>query len=226
MDNNYRRRRRKKPVDRCTRQDAELDKEVDDFLNDWSSEEHPRKRPWRYNYDFNAGDGGGCGGVKGEDSLTAHTEVNGAVAANQRHSDVDVKKNVSVPTLLRLREIGSTRFDQFGSRRASFSATWKSRLLHQPYITSAASTMSARQLYSLSTSQSQWNALQFSMPTYYGNYNNISSINDGAATTSFIFATGKGTSIPDNDLLQRFTWRPYTQRKIPFSKLRTPISDA
>ena len=41
MDNNYRRRRRKKPVDRCTRQDAELDKEVDDFLNDWSSEEHP-----------------------------------------------------------------------------------------------------------------------------------------------------------------------------------------
>lgn len=220
MDNNYRRRRRKKPVDRCTRQDAELDKEVDDFLNDWSSEEHPRKRPWRYNYDFNAGDGGGCGGVKGKDSLPAQTEVNGAVAANQRHSDVDVKKNVSVPTLLRLREIGSTRFDQFGSRRASFSATWKSRLLHQPYITSAESTTSARQLYSLSTSQSQWNALQFSMPTYYGEYNNISLINEGAATT--FRATGKGSSVP----VQRFTWRPYTQRKIPFSKLRTPISDA
>jgi hypothetical protein len=224
MDN-HRRRRRKKPVDRCTRQDAELDQEVDDFLNDWSSEEHPRKRPWRYTYDyFNAGDGGGCGGVKGKDSLPAQTEVNGAVAAKQRHSNIDIKKKSSLPTLLRLREIGSTRFDQFGSRRSSTSATWKSRLLHQPYIASAESTTSAHQFYSLSSSQSQWNALQFSMPTYYGNYNNISSINEGAATTSS--ATGKGSIVPDNDHLLRFTWRPYSQRKIPFSKLRTPISDA
>jgi hypothetical protein len=205
-----------------------LDQEVDDFLNDWSSEEHPRKRPWRYTYDyFNAGDGGGCGGVKGKDSLPAQTGVNGAVAAKQRHSNIDIKKHSSLPALLRLREIGSTRSEQFGSRRASNSAAWKSRLLHQPYITSAESTTSARerQRYSLPTSQSQWNALQFSMPTYYGEYNNISSINDGAASTSCTTVSGN-SSVPDNDHLQRFTWRPYTQRKIPFSKLRTPISDA
>lgn len=214
-----RRRRWKKPRVHsssnhpCTRQDAELEQEVDSFLN-WGVT-RSREPQWR----FKVNDGDSDSGVK--DSLAEQS--NPKSIANQRKTNVIVKQNASLPALLHFREIGFSRVEKkFGNRRASSSATWKSRLLHQPFSASVAPpTMHS----SSSASQSQWNALQFSTPTYYGKYNNINSFGDDAT----ISCTGMGAMDNVNDAiihLHRHSWRPYTRHKIPFAKLRTPISDA
>ncbi len=207
-----RRRRRKNPklhryvnsrtssTNDIIQQDAELEQEVDAFLN-WGVT-HPRKRQRRHNTDS---------------------------SKNNANCDGDVDENRSLPVLLHFREIGFSRFNKFG-RRASSATSWKSRLLHQPII--SASTRPEPPLHSLSSSQSQWNSLQFSTPTYYGKYSNINSCIDGTKTTSCsiekkgLLNDFIGADLNDNIYLQRHTWRPYTQHKIPFSKLGTPISDA
>ena len=170
------------------RQDAELEQEVDSFL--YSGVTHPRKRQRRHN-----------------------TDSSKNTCAN-RDGDV-VDDNRSLPVLLHFREIGFSRFYKVGRRESSAKTSWKSRLLHQPIL--SASTRPEPSLHSLSASQSQWNSLQFSTPTYYGKYSNINACIDGTKTTS--------CSIGEIHL-QRHTWRPYTQHKIPFSKIGTPISDA
>jgi len=192
---------------------------VDSFLN-WGVT-RSREPQWR----FKVNDGDSDSGVK--DSLAEQS--NPKSIANQRKTNVIVKQNASLPALLHLREIGFSRVEKkFGNRRASSSATWKSRLLHQPFSASVAPpTMHS----SSSASQSQWNALQFSTPTYYGKYSNINSVEvSGDATRSYTgIAMDNADTADVNDAiihLHRHSWRPYTRHKIPFAKLRTPISDA
>ena len=192
---------------------------MDSFLN-WGVT-RSREPQWR----FKVNDGDSDSGVK--DSLAEQS--NPKSIANQRKTNVIVKQNASLPALLHLREIGFSRVEKkFGNRRASSSATWKSRLLHQPFSASVAPpTMHS----SSSASQSQWNALQFSTPTYYGKYSNINSVEvSGDATRSYTgIAMDNADTADVNDAiihLHRHSWRPYTRHKIPFAKLRTPISDA
>lgn len=192
---------------------------MDAFLNYWGAA-HSRERQWRFN--VNDGDGD-CDG-DGKDLSTEQANSNSV--AKQQYVDVNVKQNASLPVLLHLREIGFSWVEKKFGRRAS-SATWKSRLLHQPI--SASIVPPTIHSSSASQSQSQWNALQFSTPTYYGKYSNINSDSEYAT----ISCTGMGAmdnadaaEMNDAIHLHRHSWRPYTQHKIPFSKLRTSISDA
>lgn len=213
-----RRRRRKKPKPglysnsnsytgslsvNLSRQDEELEREVDTFLN-WNAS-HIRKRQRRILY---------AGVLENSSTITAtiNTDV------GQRDGNNKGKENNSLPVLLHLREIGTFRI---GKHRGTSTKSWLSKVLHQPISTSA---MPRRPIRPISTSQSQWNALQYSAPPYYGTYSDHNSFNGGVPSSHHTHQSGG--HVDDVIKLQRYTWRPYTQQKIPFSKLRTPLSDA
>lgn len=88
-----------------------------------------------------------------------------------------------------------------------------------------------RMMTTTTNASSQWNALQYSAPTYY--HNTDLNNNPIASSTSASIGTTNGISNNNsssnvNQLLHTIqTWRPYTRRRsIPFSKLCTPYSDA
>ena len=64
-----------------------------------------------------------------------------------------------------------------------------------------------------SSANAKWNALQFSSPTYYYDPSNHTSV------------VGDGYK----DVIKKYkrkAWRPYTKQRIPFSYLKTPMTDA
>ena len=106
----------------------------------------------------------------------------------------------------------------------------------------------------VTNTSSQWNALQYSAPTYYNNTaieatNNhhhaslkddddddlVASSSSPTSSSSIGIKNGSSNNNNNNNssinntnqLLHTIqTWRPYTRRSIPFSKLCTPYSDA
>ena len=92
---------------------------------------------------------------------------------------------------------------------------------------------------------SQWNCLQYSLPTYYCNRNcyennayNSSNNNTNVCSYKKHFEDDKmitnspsmriNNTITTNIQLRRTQWRPYTRQtsSMPFSKLKTPVTDA
>jgi hypothetical protein len=119
------------------------------------------------------------------------------------------------------------------------------------YPTTTNQRMTATRM--VTNTSSQWNALQYSAPTYYydtaieatNNHDDASLKDDddddvvassSSPTSSSSISIKNGSSNNNNNnssinntnqLLHTIqTWRPYTRRSIPFSKLCTPYSDA
>ena len=234
----HRRRRRKKNYHAANnnnhpttslsiiQQDAELDREVDSYLN-WNASSSSqrngniRKRPRRV-YGGNNDSRGAPSSVKGQANNGTRM-----VHVQQKYEHEYVSSTRSLPILLHLREIGLSSSNRccIPHENHGRQVPWKQRMLQQPISQSTSNkgeqvhtngsvTTSGDQRYIARhefpfpiSSDSQWNALQYASPTY--NDNNAESLDF------------------DIQLLHKQTWRTYTQQqKIPFSKLKTPISDA
>lgn len=197
MENNHampatlRRRRRKKNAT-IKRQDADLEKEVDSYLNLGHEEPTTRKRQKKRAY------GGGC-----------------SDASTEKATNIKAKGNSrAVPILLHLREIRG-QSQQFLDKNGRSS--WETLMLQQtgptPSKEAGGDSSSSRGHHSTlgrlrvpvnpiaAATSSQWNAIQYSSPTYHVNTD-------------------------ENIKWHRNFWRPYTRQSIPFSKLKTPHSDA
>ena len=151
----------------------------------------------------------------------------------------------TLPMLLHLREIGLSSHQHYSlssDRSTRGRVSWKSQILHEPI--SAASNSRREKLdvdgskyanleatlrlpvhIQSSTFNSQWYAMQYSSPTYYKTSNN----NNNNNGSSDIMQQYTNNQQQNKDIIpqsHRLAWRPYTQQRIPFSKLQTPHSDA
>lgn len=120
----------------------------------------------------------------------------------------------ALPHLLQLRELGTS------------TKNWKTLLLKRLISSPSSARLDEKkqtERYACldrlavpihpSSANSKWNALQYSAPTYYYDPNNRTSI------------VGDGYE----DVIKKYkrkAWRPYTKQRIPFSYLKTPITDA
>ena len=233
--NNVKRRRRRKKYNYTNnannntsldinRQDEELEREVDCFLN-WnnaSNDNHhnSRKRSRRV--------------YGGKNILAGTTSSSEDIVNDTSHKKSNIKgsDHSSLPMLLHLREIG-----RYTRRRVS----WKSQILHEPisasnnrreklgdddenkYANLDATLRLPVHPTSSSTSNSQWYAMQYSSPTYYKTSNNNNN------SSSDMMQQHTNNQQQNNDIIHqshRLAWRPYTKQRIQFSKLQTPHSDA
>lgn len=206
-------------TDVAKRQDAELENEVDAYLNDWGPASiNMGKRQRRVH-----------GESKVPESVENETTTKVASESISR----------SLPVLLHRREVGFSRrhprriSDGCDEKAASLSQ-WISQMLKtdkggdnddddEGYSTTHHPATNA------AFNISQWNALQYSSPTYYriGVHNNYqASLSSDDNTTSCCAENTTTMSNNSNIQLHLQAWRPYTRRRIPFSKLKTPLSDA
>ena len=151
MPATLRRRRRKKNAT-INRQDADLEKEVDSYLN-WGHEEPTtRKRQKKRAY------GGSCND-----------------ASTEKASNIKAKGNSrALPILLHLREIRgqSQRFLDNNGR-----SSWETLMLQQ--TGSTISSYSEKEGGDSSKYPSQWRTLQYSCPTYYDILHNDNTSKNG-----------------------------------------------
>ena len=119
----------------------------------------------------------------------------------------------ALPHLLQLRELGTSK-------------NWKTLLLKRLIGSPSSARLDEKkqnERYACldrlavpihpSSANSKWNALQYSSPTYYYDPNSCTSI------------VGDGYE----EMIKKYkrkAWRPYTKQRIPFSYLKTPITDA
>ena len=236
--NNVKRRRRRKKYNYTNnannntsldinRQDEELEREVDCYLN-WnnaSNDNHnnSRKRSRRV--------------YGGKNVLAGTTNSSEDIANDSSHKNANISRDhrsSCLPMLLHFREIGQ-QYSLSDRRRVS----WKSQILHEPisasnnrreklddddeskYANLDATLRLPVHPTSSSTSNSQWYAMQYSSPTYYEASNHNNSTSDMQQYTK--------DQQQNNDIIHqshRLAWRPYTKQRIQFSKLQTPHSDA
>ena len=193
-------------------QDAELEREVDSYMN-WGRSRNAKKRQRR---GYGGSDKGALASAGAD--VIENCQPTGIASKDTKGED----GSTSLPILLHLREIGGLpRQRQLSVKNTTTMNSWNSMILQESI--SKQSKRKGRggvipkqdneKRYSnlarlrhpvhpsLSTyNNSQWNALQYSSPTYY--------------------------AITTNNKSSRQCWRTYTQQQIPFSKLQTPHSDA
>ena len=216
-----RRRRRKKKdptstsrssIDVANQQDAELEREVDAYANDWDGpvgNMNVRKRQRHI-------------GGESEEPTPSTTEA-AESAENDTTMEEEAGGNISrsLPVLLHLREVGYPRrrprhIISDGIELSGSSSRWISRMLKT--VRGGDNDESATRRPAKSSARG------------IGEGNNCHAplgSDDGATSccadnTTTMSRSGSG----ENQLCLQQAWRPYTRREIPFSELRTPLSDA
>jgi hypothetical protein len=211
-----RRRRRKKKdptssrsIDVANRQDAELEREVDAYANDWGpvNNTNMRKRQRHILGESEDPPPSTKAAESAENDTTMEEEAGGIILR-------------SLPVLLHLREVGyPRRRPRHISDGIEFSASshqWYSRILKT--VQGGDNDESATRHPAKSSAHG------------IGGGNNChSSLSSDDRATSCCAdntTTMRRSSIGENQLRLQQVWRPYTRREIPFSKLRTPLTDA
>jgi hypothetical protein len=223
-DHSRRRRRKKNPKSRSTdvanRQDAELEREVDAYVNDWGPGIINMRKRQRH--------------IRGESKDPPSTT---AAESAENGTTTDEARGIisrSIPVLLYLREVGYSRrrprHISDGIETSASASQWNSRILKTVQGGHSGDHSTTRHPEKSSAfNNSWWNAMQCSSPTYcgIGVCNNCqSSLSCDNKTTSCCAENTSAMSNSGENQLRLQAWRPYTRRRIPFSKLRTPISDA
>ena len=217
-----RRRRRKKKdpassrssIDVANRQDAELEREVDTYANDWGGPVNNMNMRKRQRSHIRGGS---------NDPPPSTTKADES-AENDTTMEEEAGGNISrsLPVLLHLREVGYprrwTRHISDGIELSAPSSQWISRILKTVQ-------------WGDNDDESATRHPAKSSAHGIGEGNNCHAslrISDDRATSCCAdnTTTTSRSSSGENQLRLQQAWRPYTRREIPFSKLRTPLSDA